>query len=292
MIAASPRGAIRCVAGLLLAALLAGCATPPSDPAERAVFEQTNDPLEPLNRQILDLNLLLDRILLKPATKVYIAVVPEDGRDTLKRMLDNMKEPVVVINNVLQGRLEGAGIAVGRFAINSTLGIAGLLDVAAKLRLDKESGDFGQTLFVWGLPEGPYLIVPILGPSNPRDMVGMGVDAYSDPFSFLATVKSIDEIQISRFVLDGIDQRARVIDILDDLQRNSLDFYAQLRSLSQQKRAAELRHGKAAEPGPNFYEDPSKAATAPQPKSSLSMPAPPPAGIAADKTAPPASPRP
>jgi phospholipid-binding lipoprotein MlaA len=292
MIAASPRGALCCVAGLFLAAVLAGCATPPSDPAERAVFEQTNDPFEPLNRQILDLNLLLDRILLKPATQVYIAIVPEDGRDAVKRILDNMKEPVVVINNVLQGRLESAGIAVGRFAVNSTLGIAGLLDVAAKLGLDKESGDFGQTLFVWGLPEGPYLIVPILGPSSPRDLVGMGVDAYSDPFSFLATVKNIDEIQISRYVLDGIDQRARVIDIFDDLQKNSLDFYAQLRSLSQQKRAAELRHGNVAEPGPNFYEDPSNAPAAQQPKSSLSMPAPTPDGIAAATTAPPASPRP
>src|SRR5712691_1184798 len=122
MIAASPRGAIRCVAGLFLAALLAGCATPPSDPAERAVFEQTNDPLEPLNRQILDLNLLLDRILLKPATKVYIAIVPEDGRDALKRILDNMKEPVVVINNVLQGEPRRAAISAGRFTVNSALG--------------------------------------------------------------------------------------------------------------------------------------------------------------------------
>src|SRR5713101_6451544 len=100
MIAASPRGALRCVAGLLMA-LLAGCATPPSDPAERAVFEQNNDPLEPLNRQTLELNLLLDRILLKPVTKIYIAIVPEEGRDGLKHMLDNMKEPVVFINNVL-----------------------------------------------------------------------------------------------------------------------------------------------------------------------------------------------
>jgi phospholipid-binding lipoprotein MlaA len=115
MIAASPRGAVYRAASLLLAALLAGCATPPSDPAERVVFAQTNDPLEPLNRQILDLNLFLDRILLKPVTQVYIAVVPEEGRDALKRVLDNMKEPVVVINNVLQGRLEGAGITVGRF---------------------------------------------------------------------------------------------------------------------------------------------------------------------------------
>ncbi len=259
-IVASPRGALHCAAALLLAAIAAGCATPPSDPAERAAFEQNNDPLEPLNRQTLELNLLLDRILLKPVTQVYIAVVPEEGRDALKRALDNMKEPVVVINNVLQGEAERAAISAGRFTVNSTLGLGGLLDIAAKWGgLEKQTGDFGQTMFVWGLPEGPYLVAPILGPSNPRDLIGMGIDAYTDPFSFLATVKAIDEIQISRFILDGIDQRARVIDILDDLQKNSLDFYAQLRSLMQQRRAAELRHGVAPEPGANFYEDPNKS---------------------------------
>jgi len=290
-IVVSPRGAIGSAASLLLAALLAGCATPPSDPAERAAFEQNNDPLEPLNRQTLDLNLVLDRILLKPATKVYIAVVPEEGRDALKRVLDNMKEPVVVINNVLQAEPERAGIAAGRFTVNSTLGVGGVFDVAAKWGLEKQTGDFGQTLFVWGLPEGPYLIAPILGPSNPRDLVGMGVDAYSDPFSFLATVKSIDQIQIARFVLDGIDQRARVIDILDDLEKNSLDFYAQLRSLSQQRRAAELRHGAAQEPGSDFYRDPSKPAepSSATPESQSSRP-----GLAGGAGPPPpaASPRP
>jgi phospholipid-binding lipoprotein MlaA len=167
-----------------------------------------------------------------------------------------MKEPVVVINDVLQGEFNRAGISLGRFAVNSTIGIGGLLDVAAKWKLDKQTGDFGQTMYVWGLPEGPYLIVPLLGPSNPRDLTGMGVDAYMDPFSFLATVKNIDEIQISRFVLDGIDQRARVMDVLDDLQKNSLDFYAQLRSLSQQRRASELRRGAAPQPSTDFYQDP------------------------------------
>jgi phospholipid-binding lipoprotein MlaA len=258
-IAASPRGVIRRAAALILAALLAGCATPPSDPTERAIFEQNNDPLEPLNRQTLDLNLFLDRILFKPVTKVYITVVPDEGRDAVKRALDNMKEPVVVINDVLQGEPKRAGISAGRFAVNSTLGIGGFFDIAAKWGLDKQTGDFGQTLFVWGLPEGPYLVAPILGPSNPRDLIGKGVDAYSDPFSFLATAKGFDEIQISRFVLDGFDQRARVIDILDDLQKNSLDFYAQLRSLSQQRRAAELRRGAAPEPDANFYQDPGKS---------------------------------
>ena len=283
MIAASPRGAVYCAASLLLAALLAGCATPPSDPAERAVFEQANDPLEPLNREILQLNLFLDDILLKPATKVYIAIVPEEGRDAVKHALDNMKEPVVVINNVLQGRVEGAGTAVGRFAINSTVGLGGLLDVAAKMGLEQESGDLGQTMYVWGFPEGPYLIVPLLGPSNARDLIGMAGDNYLDPFSYLASAKSLDQIKISRFVLDGIDQRARVIDILDDLQKNSLDFYAQLRSLAQQKRAAELRHGKAGEPGPNFYQDPSKSEE--PPKASLSMPVVRLGGVAANVTA-------
>jgi phospholipid-binding lipoprotein MlaA len=272
-ITASPRGVFCRAAGLMLAAIVAavvaGCATPPSDPAERIAFEQNHDPLEPLNRQILDLNLFIDRILLKPATQVYIAIVPEEGRDAVKRALDNMKEPVVVINNVLQGELERAGISVARFTVNSTLGLAGLLEIAGKMGLEKETGDFGQTLFVWGLPEGPYLIVPLLGPSTPRDLIGMGTDAYIDPFSFLATAKSLDQIQIARFVVDGIDQRARVMDVLEDLEKNSLDFYAQLRSLSQQKRAAELRHGAAPEPGSDFYQDPS---TSPAAKPSAAAP--------------------
>jgi phospholipid-binding lipoprotein MlaA len=290
---ASPRGALCCAAGLLLAALLAGCATPPSEPAARAVFEATNDPLEPVNRKILDLNLFVDRILLKPVTKVYIAVVPEEGRDAVKRALDNMKEPVVVINNMLQGEPERAGIAVGRFVVNSTLGIGGLFDLASKWGLDKETGDFGQTLFVWGLPDGPYLIVPLLGPSNPRDLFGMGADAYIDPFSYLASAKSLDEIQITRFVADGIDQRARVMDVLDDLEKNSLDFYAQLRSLTQQRRAAELRRGAAPEPGPDFYQDPNKSPaespSAPE-KPQSSRPAP--AGGDAGAPPPPRSSRP
>ncbi len=262
-IAVPSRGAVSWAAGLLLVAVLAGCATPPGDPAERAVFEQNNDPLEPLNRKILDANMFVDRILLKPVTKVYIAILPEAARDALKRALDNMKEPVVVINNVLQGQPKRAGIAIGRFTVNSTLGLAGLFDIAKKWGLHKEAGDFGQTLFVWGLPEGPYLIVPILGPSNPRDLIGMGTDAYIDPFSYLATVKDVDDLQIARFVVGGIDQRARVMDILDDLQKNSLDFYAQLRSLSQQRRAAELRGGAAPVPGPNFYQDLNQPSAAP-----------------------------
>jgi phospholipid-binding lipoprotein MlaA len=103
-------------------------------------------------------------------------------------------------------------------------------------------------------------MLPLLGPSNPRDAIGMGIDAYIDPFSYLASAKGMDEMQITRFVLGGIDERARNIDVLDDLEKNSLDFYAQLRSLWQQKRAAELRRGTAPQPGAGFYDDPAKTA--------------------------------
>jgi phospholipid-binding lipoprotein MlaA len=258
---------------LAAASPLAGCATPPSDPAERAAFERTNDPLEPTNRKILEANMVLDKILLRPVAKAYVTILPEEARDALRRVLDNLKEPVVVINNVLQGRLDSAGITVGRFVVNSTLGVAGLMDVASKWGMERQPADFGQTLYVWGLPEGPYLILPVFGPSNPRDAIGMGVDAYIDPFALLATAENADELEISRFVLDGVDQRARVLDVLDDLQKNSLDFYAALRSLSQQKRAAELRRGAAPETAPNFYNDPGKAAPKPAQPAAPATPA-------------------
>ncbi|HEV2301015.1 MAG TPA: VacJ family lipoprotein [Stellaceae bacterium] len=256
------RGAARgtLAAGLLLLSGLAGCATPPTDPAARAAFEQTNDPLEPLNRKIFAVNQIIDTILLKPLAEIYVTVFPQIGRDTLRHMLDNLKEPVVAINDTLQFEPKRTGVTVGRFIVNSTVGIGGVLDVASGWGLKKQTGDFGQTLYVWGATSSPYLVLPILGPSNPRDAIGMGIDAYIDPFAYFATVQDADELEIARFVLDGVDQRAQVLDQLDQLQKNSLDFYAQLRSLVQQKRAAELRRGAAPPTPENFYNVPNKAA--------------------------------
>jgi phospholipid-binding lipoprotein MlaA len=239
-----------------LAILLTACASPPSDPSERAAFEQNNDPLEPLNRRILDVNQLVDTILLRPAAEVYVFAVPEDARKAARHMLDNMKEPTLVFNNVLQGEFERATISLGRFAINSTVGFAGLVDAATLSGVERRPADFGQTLFVWGVPSGPYLILPILGPSNPRDAIGDAVDSYADPFTIVAHSDSIADLMTDRFVIDGVDQRASVLDILDDLQKNSVDFYAQLRSLTQQHRAAALLHGIAPLPAGTLYSDP------------------------------------
>jgi phospholipid-binding lipoprotein MlaA len=251
-------------AGLWLIAVLAACATPPTDPSDRAAFEQRNDPLEPLNRKVLDANQVLDRILLRPAAKVYVFTVPEDARAAIRHVLDNMKEPTVVFNNALQGEFARAGISLGRFAINSTVGFGGIIDVATLSGIERQPADFGQTLFVWGLPSGPYIVLPILGPSNPRDALGMAVDSYADPFTILATARGVTELTTSRLLANGVDQRARLLDLLDDLEKNSLDFYAQLRSLAQQRREAELHHGAAPaavpapapEPAPATDDDP------------------------------------
>jgi phospholipid-binding lipoprotein MlaA len=252
-------GRARCAAAAaLVACLLFGCVKPPTDPAERAAFEQTNDPLEPMNRKILDVNMVFDKFVLRPLAKVYVTVLPDGARAGIHRMLDNLKEPVIVVNNVLEGRPKAAGITVGRFAVNTTIGIGGLADVAAKWGLDEQPADFGQTLYVWGFSSGPYLVLPILGPSNPRDAIGMGADAFLDPLSYVGRLEHVNSLQIGRFVLGGIDQRARVLDVLDDLQKSSLDFYAQLRSLSEQQRSAELNPGKPPEPG-GLYNEPGKA---------------------------------
>jgi phospholipid-binding lipoprotein MlaA len=241
---------------LFLAAALTGCATPPTDPAEHAVFVQNNDPLEPLNRKVLDVNQFLDRILFRPVAKAYIFALPEDARTAIHHVLDNMKEPTLFFNHALQGEFKNAGITLGRFVVNSTVGVGGIVDVMTMSGVERRPADFGQTLFVWGLPSGPYLVLPILGPSNPRDGFGSLVDSYADPFTILATARGVTELTTGRLIAGGVDSRVQVMDVLDDLAKNSVDFYAQLRSLSQQHRAAELRHDAAPETVPNLYNDP------------------------------------
>src|SRR5215469_391463 len=199
------------VAGLLLAS----CATPPSDPAERAEFVRTNDPLEPLNRKIFAFNQVVDHALFRPVAKTYVTVVPDDARHAVHNVLDNMKEPTLFFNNVLQGEFKRAEITLGRFLVNSTVGFGGLVDVMTLSGVERQPADFGQTLYTWGVPSGPYLMLPILGPSNPRDAIGGGVDSYADPATILAKSEDITELLTYRFVLGGIDERARVLDVLD-----------------------------------------------------------------------------
>jgi phospholipid-binding lipoprotein MlaA len=233
------------VTGLLLGLLVvtAGCATPPSDPAARAEFEATNDPLEPMNREIFDFNQFLDRILIKPLAEGYRTVVPQVGRNAIRHFLDNLGEPVIFANDVLQGDFERANLTVGRFLLNSTFGGGGLADLATDAGAARQPGDFGQTLYTWGLSDGPYLVLPVLGPSDVRDTVGLGVDIEMDPFDWLAYLNGYSAVSYGRWGLYGIDERSRSIETIEELKRTSVDFYAQIRSLYRQHRASVLKQG-------------------------------------------------
>jgi phospholipid-binding lipoprotein MlaA len=176
-------------------------------------------------------------------------------------MLDNLNEPLVLINCVLQGRMKAAGTAASRFVINSTVGFAGVGDVASEWHLRRPTGDAGQTLWAWGYAEGPYLVLPFFGPSSPRDGLGRIGDIYMDPFRYIARRENYPTVVTSgRFVVDGADQRERNLDTLDEIQHEAIDYYASLRSLYRQNRAAVLRDEPApkATPAAGFYDDPGK----------------------------------
>ena len=246
-----------------LALLEGGCASVPKDPGARAEYNEANDPLEPLNRKVFGFNLVLDRILIKPLAQGYLRAVPRPARDSIRNFLSNLNEPLVFGNNVLQGQFRRAGATAGRFVLDSTVGLAGLVDVGRRHGLQKQTGDFGQTLFAWGLPDGPYLVLPVLGPSNPRDAVGLGIDSYLNPYRYV--VENNDNPTLLAYgpaILGGVDERSRSIDALDAIEREAVDYYASLRSLYRQNRAAQLR-GNEALPTPGqgtFYEDPGAAA--------------------------------
>lgn len=221
------------VAGAVLAALLlTGCAASPPGP--------DNDPYEAFNRQVFDLNMSIDKAVARPVAKAYNAAVPEPARTGVHNMLGNLGEPVVFANLVLQGKLGDASGTLIRFVLDSSVGLGGLIDIGARTGLPANDTDFGITLGVWGAGEGPYLMLPLLGPSPPRDLAGRGVDTFLDPVTYF-DFRSKYAYEGGRAVLQMVDLRARNLDTLDDIERSSLDFYAATRSLYLQHRAAEVR---------------------------------------------------
>jgi phospholipid-binding lipoprotein MlaA len=251
------RGAPLALSALLV--LAGGCATVPRDPVALAAFKVTNDPLEPLNRKTFAFNQDVDRALLKPLAKAYIWAIPGRGRDAIRNFIRNLHEPIVLFNNLLQGQFKRAVTTAGRFVVNSTLGVAGFMDYAGSHGLALQHGDFGQTLYVWGVHDGPYLVLPVVGPSNPRDTVGMTADLFVNPFLWLAPHFEYEgSLSVAQAAVGGIDERSRNIDTLDEIQREAVDFYASMRSLYRQNRRAELQNGvlPPAPKGEDLYSDP------------------------------------
>ncbi len=225
-------------------AVLGGCATPPpaDDPDAVAEYNEANDPLEPMNRQIFAFNVAVDHAVMRPVAQAYRDYVPQDGRDRVRDFLRNLREPWILANDILQGDAERAGETLARFTLNTAVGLGGLVDVAGRSGLPYHDEDFGQTLAVWGVGEGPYLVLPILGPSNPRDAVGLGSEWLLDPVDFGFRMAGYSWAEYGRGALDGLDKREDALDPLDEIERTSIDFYSALRSLYRQHREAEIRN--------------------------------------------------
>lgn len=245
---------IRALAACALAAAISGCATPPpaEDAEATAAFRKINDPLEPLNRAILEFNLVLDKAVLKPVAYAYRYCVPAPLRDNVHNFLSNMGSPVTFANDLMQGELDRAGTVMVRFAMNSSMGVFGINDVAAEFGLPEHEEDFGQTLAIWGVGAGPYLMLPIIGPANLRDGVGTAVDSVIDPFPRLTS----EGLRLGATAGRAVDSRARNYDQFNELEERSLDFYAAVRSLYRQRRADVIRNGAPSAPDqPRFESD-------------------------------------
>jgi len=239
--------ALALCSALAVAITLPACTAMPDDPEERAEVEALNDPLEPMNRTIFDFNRAFDTILLRPVAEIYASLIPQGGQDMVKNFLDNLKAPVVLANDFLQGEPERAGNTAARFAANSTFGILGLFDISG---IEHHNEDFGQTLGTWGLDEGPYLMLPFLGPSSARDGLGLVADYYIDPFNYYTRTTGQEYLQWVRLSVRAIDTRARNIKTLDEIERSAIDVYATYRSLYRQYRKKEILNGRPVDAVP------------------------------------------
>ena len=198
-----------------------------------------NDPLEKVNRVVFQFNIIFDKLILRPIAVTYRAIVPEFVRNRVTYSLNNLGMPITAVNNVLQGELRKAGVSTSRFIINSTVGILGFFDPAASMGLVSENEDFGQTLSVWGVESGPYLVLPFLGPSTPRDFAGMLSTSLLDPMYQVGGGSAPDSLRTYRMGTGAVDFRSQNIEILDDLQNNSIDYYAAVRSFYSQGRESQ-----------------------------------------------------
>ena len=216
--------------------------------AQASGEKAVNDPLEPMNRVIFEFNEGLQDVLLRPIAKFYNANVNLTVRQGISDFLDNLSSPVIFANDLLQGEFERALTTFGRAFINTTIGIVGFADVASELGAERHDEDFGQTLAVYGMGEGFYLVLPIFGPSSPRDAIGKFViDPYLDPLGLWLGNTDRQNIEYTLAGAEGLDEYAGIVDELNQVKKTSVDYYAAVRSLYRQKRKTEINNGSILE---------------------------------------------
>ncbi|MGQ0533728.1 MAG: MlaA family lipoprotein [Caulobacteraceae bacterium] len=249
--------------GLISVVTFAAClAVPAIASAQDAEAPETaapavapGDPWEGMNRDLYSLHDGIDRAVIEPVARGYRVVTPGPVRGGVRNFLRNLRGPVVLANDILQGEVGRAGNTAGRFAINTTIGIAGIFDPATSMGLERHDEDFGQTLAVWGVPSGPYIFVPLLGPSTVRDGAGRIVDVAFDPLTW-AEFDDVGTARAARTVTAGIAARESVIEVVDDVRENSLDPYVSIRSSYTLLRQSAIQNGRGDVPDlPEFNDD-------------------------------------
>jgi len=230
---------------------LAGCATVGSAPGSG-----TDDPLEPVNRFVFDVNTKLDRTIIEPVARTYRDIVPAFARDRIRSFVDNLSEPRIFVNDMLQGRGDAAATTFARFFLNMTAGALGFFDAASDAGLRRQTGDFGQTLYAWGVDDGPFLMLLFFGPSNVRDAFGLGVDLATPSPTALFHGHDAWTIDVGVDITGGIDLRARNLETIEEMRRSALDPYTHFRSIFRQYRRAQLREARGEKSVPEELTDP------------------------------------
>lgn len=256
--------------GLVSVLTLAAClAVPTLASAQDAATETSatpaaadaGDPWEGFNRGLFGVHQAVDNAVLEPVARGYRAVTPRPLRTGVLNFLRNLKGPVIFANDVLQGEVNRAGTTAGRFAINSTVGIVGIFDPATSMGLQRHEEDFGQTLAVWGVPSGPYLFVPLLGPTTVRDGAGRIVDVAFDPLTW-ADFDDVDTVRAARTVIAGVAQREALLDPIDSMEAQGGDLYQTYRVTYEVARDAAIQNGRAdAEDSPELDDTDEEPAT-------------------------------
>ena len=219
--------------------------------AETIATQKTSDPIEPINRVIFSFNNVFDKAVVRPVSILYRGSLPEFARNRIAYSLNNLSMPITTINNILQFEFGKAGISSARFVINSTIGILGFFDPASYFGLEADYEDFGQTLAVWGVPNGPYLVLPFLGPSSPRDFTGLMSTSLLDPTYQVGNAANRDLFRGYRMGVGVVNFRSENIEIFDDLQNNSVDYYAAVRSFYNQSRNSQISDNLEVSPSIN-----------------------------------------
>lgn len=219
---------------LALALLAGGCAGPQA--TQDADATSVSDPLEGMNRFFFDLNQRLDRDAGKPIAVTYKQDVPDRVRGSLHNVLDNLGGPVNVANDLLEAQFENAGIAAGRFLVNTTIGVAGIFDVATDWGMPDRDRDFGETLGTYGVPPGPYLVLPLRGSTDVRDFAGNYLDGFATPLHFVR-YDGNNYVGWMKSTLGSMDKRSSNLVTYEDIERSSVDYYATMRTIYLARRA-------------------------------------------------------